>query len=145
MKYPFEASFAEIQSSLDEYASTVLASLESEFLVLPRGQGFVEYGAFEQAYEFLKRATLGFQKTDPDTLLQAAIRVPMSVIIVRTILGFTPPEWAYLASRHTGVEVPQGMVRALDRSIRISPFKALSSNPVTNKRVSALMETAVFT
>ena len=114
MKYAFEVPFAEVQAHLDTFVSVVLSSLESEFLVLPKGEGFVEYPVFEQAYEFLKQATSGFQTIDVETLTKAAIQVPMVMIVIRTILGFTPPEWAYLATRHSGVEVPQGFVRALD-------------------------------
>ncbi len=43
MKYPFEASFEEVQSNLDTFVSVVFSSLESEFLILPKGSGFVDY------------------------------------------------------------------------------------------------------
>lgn len=57
MKYPFEVSFAELEENLDGYVSAVFSTLESEFLILPRGEGFVDYPVFEQAYEVLKQAT----------------------------------------------------------------------------------------
>jgi hypothetical protein len=56
-EFPFECSFDVVQSRLDEFVSVVCSSLESEFLVLPKGSGFVEYAAFESGYEALKRAT----------------------------------------------------------------------------------------
>jgi hypothetical protein len=58
------------------------------------------------------------------------------------MLGFTPPEWAYIATQRTGVEVNQGFVRTLDRGIRMAPLIRLRHSDVTVKRVKALVETA---
>lgn len=142
MKYPFEVSFDEMRVDPDEFVSAVFSSLESEFLVLPKGIGFVEYPAFAQAYETLKRATGGFANLDPAVIVTVVRETPLSLIILRTILGFTPPEWAYLATQRTGVLVTQGQVRALDRGIRMSPFSPLNGSQATWKRVEALIETA---
>ncbi|HMJ66483.1 MAG TPA: hypothetical protein VK615_14150, partial [Candidatus Binatia bacterium] len=60
MKYPFEASYEELLANPDEYVSAVFSSLASEFLVLPKGDGFVEYPVFESGYEVLKKATNNF-------------------------------------------------------------------------------------
>jgi len=63
--------------------------------------------------------------------------------VLRCILGFTPPEWAYYASRHTGVEIGQGAARTIDRKIRISPTTPLKqSEGVTDARIRALIEAA---
>ncbi len=42
-KYPFEVSLPELQDNLDAHVSLIFSSLESEFLVLPKGPGFVTY------------------------------------------------------------------------------------------------------
>jgi len=68
--------------------------------------------------------------------------VPISIIVIRTILGFTPPEWAYLATQKTDVQIDQGFVRALDRKIRLAPLNPLKKSAVTEKRVNALIEVA---
>ena len=60
MKYPFEAEFSEIEATPEPFVSAVFSSLASEFLTLPKGDGFVDYAAFESGYEALKRATGGF-------------------------------------------------------------------------------------
>ena len=60
MPFPFEVGFGEIQSNLDEYVDAVFGCLESEFLVMPKGTGFVEFSTFETGYEALKRATGSF-------------------------------------------------------------------------------------
>jgi len=52
---------------------------------------------FEQAYERLKQATAGFNGFTADVLLTAVKSSPLGLILLRTMLGFTPPEWAYIA------------------------------------------------
>ena len=42
----------------------VFSCLESEFLVMPKGDGFVDYPVFERGYEALKMATTGFSQFD---------------------------------------------------------------------------------
>lgn len=142
MKYPFEVPFSELEANPDVYIAAVFSCLESEFFVLPRGDGFVDYPVFESGYESLKQSTGGFQNIDAGLITEAAYQNPMIIIVLRTMLGFTPPEWAYLTTRRTGVEVTQGFVRTLDRNIRMSPLKPLSSGEVTKKRVRALVDTA---
>ncbi|KJS17834.1 MAG: hypothetical protein VR69_03385 [Peptococcaceae bacterium BRH_c4b] len=109
---------------------------------MPKGDGFVDYPMFERGYESLKQATNGFQNIDAGPVTKAAFQNPMIIIILRTMLGFTPPEWAYVTTQRTGVEVSQGFVRTLDRNIRMSPLTALSSSRVAKERVVALVDTA---
>ncbi|AGL03903.1 hypothetical protein [Desulfoscipio gibsoniae] len=142
MKYPFEVSFPLIEANPDVYISAVFSCLESEFLVLPKGNGFIDYAVFERGYESLKRVTSGFQNIDPVSIIKAAFQNPMIIIVLRTMLGFTPPEWAYVTTQRTGIEVNQGFVRTLDRNIRMSPLTPLSSSLITKERVEALIETA---
>ena len=125
IKYPFEASFAEIQENPDLFVSSVFSCLESEFLVMPKGTGFVEYKIFESGYEALKRALSGFRLISVEAVYQTALSMPISIIVLRSMLGFTPSEWAYIAAQHTGVEVTQGFARALDRKIRMTPAAPL--------------------
>ena len=59
------------------------------------------------------------------------------------MLGFTPPEWAYYASRHTGIEVSQSAARTIDRNIRMKPDAALPrKGTVTERRIQALVVAA---
>src|SRR5512138_1066020 len=114
-KYPFEAPYSAVRADLDRYVDAVFSCLESEFLVMPKGVGFIDYPVFEQGYEALKHVTKGFTLLDPEALLQKAFEAPVAILVLRTMLGFTPPEWAYVATLQTGVEVSQGFVRTLDR------------------------------
>lgn len=142
MKFPFEVDFVELLADQDSYVDAVISTLASEFLTLPRGDGFVEYADFEAGYEALKKATAGFAKLPVEAVLEVTEGVPITLIVLRSILGFTPPEWAYLASQRRGVNVSQGFVRGLDRKIRLAPLKPLRITDVTAPRVRALVETA---
>jgi hypothetical protein len=142
MKYPFELPFAEVQADLGTFATAIFSCLESEFLVMPKGIGFIDYPVFEQGYEALKQATNGFTLIEPESLLQKSFEVPLVILVLRTMLGFTPPEWAYLATVQTGVEVSQGFVRSLDRKIRLSPLLPLAASKTTAERMKALIDTA---
>ena len=140
--FPFEVPFERVEENPDVYVLAVFSCLESEFLILPKGHGFVEYPAFETGYEALKQATGAFTNVTPATLYPVATDIPISMIVLRAMLGFTPPEWAYIATQRTGIEVSQGFVRTLDRKIRMEPLKPLGRGKVTTERVQALIETA---
>ncbi len=142
MKLPFEASPSEIEANIDSFVTAVFSCLESEFLVMPKGKGFVEYRDFEEGYEALKKATDAFHDFSPAKIESVVFEVPIALVVVRSILGLTPPEWAYIASQRTGVAVTQGYVRSLDRKIRMAPLISLKMNPTTVERVKALITAA---
>ena len=143
MPFPFEVGFDEVQSDLDAYVEAVFACLDSEFLVMPKGMGFVEFSTFESGYESLKRATGNFHDVTPETVGPAVFKNPISLIVLRCMLGFTPPEWAYYASRHTGIPVTQSAARTIDRNIRMQSQEALPTNGgVTEQRIHALIASA---
>ena len=143
MPFPFEVGFDDVRSDLDAYVDAVFGCLESEFLVMPKGDGFVEFPAFDNGYEALRRATGSFRDVTPDTVVPVVFETPIALIVLRCMLGFTPPEWAYYATRHTGVQVTQGAARAIDRAIRMKPDAALTKRgPVTARRIRALVATA---
>jgi len=144
LKYPFEASFDQIQKDSERFVDAVFSCLESEFLIMPKGAGFIEYPVFERGYEALKTATRGFSELDPDKILSITLAEPISIVVLRTMLGFTPPEWGYLTTQRTGVSVTQGFIRSLDRKVRMSPETPISANGVTGERLKALVETACF-
>ena len=143
MPFPFEVPFDELHSDVDAYVDAVFGCLESEFLVMPKGKGFVEFPLFENGYEALKRATGNFRDVTPDTVAPAVFEAPIVLIVLRCMLGFTPPEWAYYATRHTGVEITQGSARSIDRNIRMKPDKALPKRGTkTERRIQALIAAA---
>lgn len=42
MPFPFEVSFDDLESDLDTYVDAVFGCLKSDFLIIPKGKGFVE-------------------------------------------------------------------------------------------------------
>ncbi len=141
-KFPFEVAPDEILFDVEGYVDAVFSCLESEFLVMPKGVGFVEYPVFERGYEALKSATAEFSNLDPDIVFQVAVSEPISIVVLRSILGFTPPEWGYVSTQRTGVEVSQGWVRSIDRKIRMAPETKLNAKGAMNGRLKAMIETA---
>ena len=143
MPFPFEVSYEEVERNLDAFVDEVFGALQSEFLNLPKGQGFVDYATFSKGYEELKATTADFREFASERIVQAIYRAPIVFIVLRTILGFTPPEWAYVTTQRTRVEIPQGAARTVDRNIRMAPLKPLRlDNGVTNTRLRAMVETA---
>lgn len=140
--HPFEATFEQIQIDPESFISIVFSSLVSEFLVLPKGEGFVDYPTFESGYEHLKQATEGFKRIAPGRILPVTVQQPISIIVLRAMLGFTPPEWAYITTQRTAVDVSQGFTRSLDRSVRMQPNTPLKQDGVTYRRLEALVEVA---
>ena len=143
MPFPFEVPFEQVRAELDTYVDEVFGALQSEFLTLPKGAGFLEYPTFEQGYELLKRITNGFREVSADPIIQAVYQTPLVFIVLRTILGFTPPEWAYVTTQRTKVNVSQGAARTLDRNIRLRPLSPLrTSTGVSAARIRAMVTTA---
>jgi len=54
---------------------------------------------FEGGYEALKAATNGFSVLDPANIYPVTVSEPISIIVLRTMLGFTPPEWGYVTTQ----------------------------------------------
>jgi hypothetical protein len=140
MPFPFEVPFEQVEADLDTYVNAVFGALQSEFLTLPKGIGFLEYPVFEQGYQALKQATEDFRNLSPEFIAQTVYRFPAAFIVLRSMLGFSPPEWAYVATQRTGVVVPQGAIRTLDRNIRMNPLTPISAGgALTGERIRALI------
>ena len=145
MPFPFEVGIDEIENDIDAYVDAVFVCLESAFLVMPKGDGFVDFALFERGYEALKRATGSFEKFTPEIIGPVVYDTPIALIVLRCMLGFTPPEWAYYASEYTGVRITQGAARAIDRNIRTRPDKRLPrKGTLTEERIQALIAAACF-
>ncbi|MFB3892479.1 MAG: hypothetical protein ACE15C_10710 [Phycisphaerae bacterium] len=143
MRHAFEASDNELAADLDEFVDSLIASLQSEFLIMPKGEGFVDYPTFEKGYEAIRLATDSFRNIQPQKVNEAVLAVPVALVVLRTMLGFTPPEWAYVTTAQTSVSVTQGAIRSLDRAVRLSPLKADGfGGPKTRERILALVTAA---
>ncbi len=141
-RYPFEVPFAEVEANIDSFVEEVFTSLQSGFMTLPKGPGFIEYATFEGGYEALKRTTQGFREMTAESVVDLVWRTPITLIVLRSMLGFTPSEWADAASARTGTAVSQSAARSIDRKVRIAPEAPLPSTDLSAERVRALVVTA---
>jgi len=48
MLFPFEVPYAQVETNLDAFVDEVFGALQSEFLNLPKGQGFIDYPTFSK-------------------------------------------------------------------------------------------------
>jgi hypothetical protein len=94
------------------------ADLQSQFLVMPRGSGFIPYPDFQDAYEILKRHTNSFTHLTESSVWAALRADSLVFVVLRTILGMTPPELAELARTDGSVIVPQSVARTVDARCR---------------------------
>lgn len=118
MTHPFELTTAQLQDRLDEMVEVTFGDLQSQFLTLPRGAGFIDYSDFQAAYEVLKRETQAFATFTEETVWQALRQDALTLVVLRTILGFSPPEWADLARSERDSDISQGVARTLDTQVR---------------------------
>jgi hypothetical protein len=146
MPLRFNADFRDAALVFDPLIDEVFGELKSSFLEMPRGEGFIDYATFERGYQALKQATDAFAKLSAAAVAGAIESAPIAFVVFRTILGFTPPEWAYLTTETTRVEVDQGTARAIDRSVRLQPLtpRALGAT-LTDQRMRAMIEAGVKT
>ncbi|MHB2032980.1 MAG: hypothetical protein ACYCVE_06370 [Gemmatimonadaceae bacterium] len=156
MKRPFEVDPDYLAAHLDALVEVTIADLTSAFLLLPRGDSFIEYTDFRDAFEALKRCTSGFAIFGDATIWDALRENSRTFCVLRAILGMTPPEWADLARAERHSDVSQGYARKLDRDCRANmnyvsatesrPRRARqdpSSRPLSLQRIDALISVAV--
>jgi len=142
----FEANYEDPALAFDPLVDEVFAELKSSFLDMPRGDGFVDYATFEKGYQALKRSTDAFADVTAATIEAAVEVAPIAFIVFRAVLGFTPPEWAYVTTEMTRVPVNQGAARSIDRNMRMQP---LTPRPLgatlTDQRIRAMIDAGVKT
>ena len=143
MLFPFEIPFEKIEGDLDPHVDAVISYLQSEFMALPKGTDFVEYPLFARGYEALKKVTIDFHVLCPDLVVKTVYELPISLIVLRAILGLTLPEWAYLTAERGTVTISQSAARSIERRIRAAPETPMIDNGgVTFGRIRALVATA---
>lgn len=136
---PFQLDPVEVERRLDDMVDAIWSTLQSQFMVLPKGSGFLSYERFAEAYYTLHEATKGFSEWSFDTVWSAFQADPVVFVVIRTILGLQPPEWAYLTSQE-GTQVKQDQARDIDRLVR-EPDRPLSDMKLN--LVRSMLATAV--
>ena len=143
----FDIDYRDPSISFDPLIDEVFEELQSSFLEMPKGDGFTNYPTFETGYQALKRFTNDFTSFTEENVEAAVIAVPISFIVFRSILGFTPPEWAYVTTERTSIKVDQGAARTMDRSIRLRPLVPRSplGNSLSDQRMRAMIRAGIET
>ncbi|MDR7301398.1 hypothetical protein [Haloactinomyces albus] len=142
---PYQFEPQEIADNLSGLVQSTFDDLTSQFMLLPKGTTFLEYSDFRAGYEALRRHTDGFKVVDVDRCWKAARENAVAAIVLRTIVGVTPPEWQDLAKEETDVEFTNGWSRNLDSKIRTDPnyFSTRGgSSKLTVERTTALFMAA---
>ena len=145
MPLRFEIDYGDPTIAWESLVDEVFGELSSSFLEMPKGDGFIDYPTFEQGYRTLRRHTDAFAKLTAETVLDAVWETPIAFVVFRCILGFSPPEWAYVTTETTGTAVGQSAARAVDRRVRMKPLVPMneSGNGVTAQRIRAMIEAGV--
>ncbi len=138
--HPFLSSQEALEQGLDTFAEDICGSLQSGFMVMPRGDGFLDPIAFQRGYEALSGHTRSFREVTEEAVLNALETCPLSLIVFRSILGFTPSEWAYMATQRTGTIVTEQFARGLDRHIRLNPDSPVRMTSGTENGVKSLIK-----
>ena len=146
MPLRFDLDYNDPSLAFDPLIDEVFSELQSSFLEMPRGEGFIDYATFEKGYQALKAATNDFVKVTAETVEAAVTAAPIAFVVFRAILGFTPPEWAYVTTEMTGIRVDQGAARTLDRNMRLKPLTPrILGSSLTDQRLRAMIEAGVQT
>lgn len=141
--YPFEATAEELAANIEYYIDSFISSLQSFFMVMPKGEEFVDFLHFQQAYEALRNWTATFEDFSTESVLTVVQQDPLVLVVLRTILGFSPPEFAYMTGLMSGVNVDQSSARRLDKRAREGQPLLVRTTPKTRQQVTALVRAAV--
>lgn len=95
-----------IPAQYRDRAASVLASLQSYFVEMPRGESFLERSDFESAYRLFKANTKGGRTLARSIVLKSIRADPRVWIVLRAIAALTPPEAASLTMENMGTKAP---------------------------------------
>ena len=142
-RYPFEATAEELAANIEYYVDSFISGLQSFFVVMPKGEGFVDFSRFQEAYEALRNGTANFENFSTESVLAVVQQDPLVLVVLRTILGFSPPEFAYMTGVMTGVEIDRANARRFDKRAREGRSLFVRITPEKRQQVEALIRTAV--
>jgi hypothetical protein len=116
-------------------AEGVFDSLQSYFVEMPKGDGFLEGPSFHRAFEAFRRATDDGSDLSTSSVLDAIREDSRTWIVLRAIAGVSPPEAASLAMEAAsdagvGVSITVEVARRADARCRRGE-EVLLSEPAT--------------
>lgn len=117
---PYKLTEAALAAHLDAMVETTFEDLVSQFMLLPRGPSFVDFETFRDGYEQLRINTNGFAKLTVDRVWDALRAHAASWLVLRSILGLSPPEWQDLANELEIEVIPNGWARTTDGKCKVN-------------------------
>lgn len=142
VQHPYELSYEDLQVRLEEMVAVTFSDLTSQFMLMPRGPSFVTYAEFRDGYETLRMATDGFDALTTSNCWKALKEDARSFIVLRTILGVSPPEWQDLTAQETGRRMPPNSARTIDGKIKSDPRYFQGASALMANRVTDMLDTA---
>lgn len=146
MTRPFELTESDLHVRMDEMVGATFADLTSQFMLLPSGSNYLPYEDFAAGYEALRLATNNFADFTPDTCWAALRANATALVVIRTMLGISPPEWQDVASEASSAPtMPSNWARGIDGKARSQPTffgSGSGMSGVNRPRVQALLDSA---
>lgn len=141
-EYPFDLPIEQIETHMDRMVTVTISSLSSFYLELPRGPSFLEYDPFRRAYDDLRMATLNFKALDRHVVREAVEQNGLILVVLRCIVGLSPPELADMASELSGETVSQSFARSEDQNARRGEMLLAKGSDTKKKRIVAMIDAA---
>lgn len=142
---PYQLDDDQLEHRIDEMVAVTFSDLTSQFMLLPRGPAFVTYDEFRDGYEALRMATGGFTAVTLDKCWTALRQNARSFIVLRTILGMSPPEWQDITAQETGHQLPPNTARSIDGRAKRDDaffFSGGGTSALMVERVTNMLATA---
>lgn len=115
---PYLAAESELQTHIEQAVDFVFSELSSQFMLLPRGVNFLGYDAFQEGYEALRINTDGFAALTAESCWTALREDARAWIVLRAIMGISPPEWGELANELEHKSIPTNWCRSIDGDVK---------------------------
>jgi hypothetical protein len=141
--HSYQATVEQIQAEIGRYVDSFIGGLQSFFQLMPKGAGFIHFERFQTAYDVLREETDDFGRLELERVLTAIRRDSLALVVLRSILGVTPPELASLVRERTGMELDQSAARRLDKRAREGNDLLSHAQPKTRQQVRGLVQVAI--
>lgn len=145
-KRPYQLSEEDLDIHLDEMVEATFEDLTSQFMLLPRGASFVAFESFQAAYERLRIDTNGFATLSVERVWDALRANATAWIVLRSILGLSPPEWQDLANELNIGVIPNGWARTTDGRCKVDTTyftEGAGRTDLNQSRATVMIQAAV--
>ncbi len=140
--FPFiAASPDELKRDLDKFVDATISSLSSYYLEIPKGDHWVDPQRFHAAFAVLQSCTGNFASLDRPAIVKAIEAEPLVFVVLRCVVGLSPPELADLACERLEAEISQNFAREQDQRAK-DGLRIINSSALSRQRIEALVEAA---